>query len=346
VRTRRTFLSAVAVGVVSVATASAALATTDVAATRLEGTDRYGTSRAVANATFPDATVAIVASGESFPDALAASYLAGAADAPVVLTPAASVNQATLGALADIGASGVIIVGGENAVSATVATQIEAAGYEVDRVFGADRYATARAIAESVPEEQIGSLEADIGRTAILASGQGFADALSGGPVSYAAAFPLLLTPTATLSPQAQAAIDTLGISQVLVLGGTSAVSPAVEAQVRALGVEVRRVGGLDRTATAVAVADLAIGQLSFSTTHANLARGDDFADALSGSANAGEELAPIVLTLTPNQLGTATGAFLADNSETLRTIHVFGGTTAVSDSTVNAAEVAAGRTP
>jgi hypothetical protein len=64
------------------------------------------------------------------------------------------------------------------------------------------------------------------------------------------------------------------------------------------------------------------------------------------GSADAGEELAPILLTLRPDSLGTAAANYLADHAETLATIHVYGGPSAVTDSTVNAAEVAAGRNP
>jgi len=343
---RRTLIAAVAVGGMSVATVGTAFATADVEATRLAGQNRYGTSQVIADTTFTDATVAVIASGESYPDALAASYLAGALDGPVILTASQSLSPEARTALADIGASGVIVVGGTSAVSENVVNQLAAAGLEVDRVGGADRYATAQAIAQSVPEEQIGSLDASIGRTAILASGQGFADALSAGPLAYASAFPLLLTPTGSLSGAAAAAIDELDIEQVLVVGGTAAISPQTQAQLVAAGVEVRRLAGADRTATAVAVAEVAIEELSYTSTHVNLARGDDFADALSGSANAGEERAAIVLTLTPNQLGTATGQFLGSISDSLRTIHVYGGPSAVSDSTVNAAEVAAGRTP
>lgn len=87
-RSRQALIAAVAVGALSVATAGTALATTDVDAQRLAGLDRYGTSQTIAGTTFQneDITVAVVASGESYPDALAASYLAGALDGPVVLT--------------------------------------------------------------------------------------------------------------------------------------------------------------------------------------------------------------------------------------------------------------------
>lgn len=345
---RKALISAVAAGALSVATAGTALATTDVQAQRLAGADRYRTSQAIAEATFEGeaVTVAIVASGESYPDALAASYLAGALDGPVVLTAKDTLSQAAADTLTGLGVGGVIVVGGTAAVSEAVVEQMAGMGIEVDRLAGNDRYATARAIAGAAPEEQIGSLDSSIGRTALLASGQGFADALSGGPLAYASAFPLVLTGRDTLSPQASAAITELDIEQVVILGGTAAVSPAVQAQVTALGVDVRRLAGGDRTATAVAIADLAVDELGYSDTHANLARGDDFADALAGSANAGQEIAPILLTQTSSSLGTATAAWLTKHDDTLASLHVYGGTSAVDDPTVNAAELAAGRNP
>jgi putative cell wall-binding protein len=346
VKIRRTFVSALAIGVVSVATAGTALATADVSATRLAGDDRYGTSRAIADATFDGTTVAIIASGTSYPDALAASYKAGAADAPVVLTTPHGLSAQALATLRDINASGAIVVGGTAAVSEQVVADLRAAGLEVNRVAGTNRYQTARAIAASVPTEQIGSLDASIGRTALLASGEGFADALTGGPLAFASAFPMLLTASDSLSGAAATAIRELEIEQVVILGGTAAISPAVQAQLVASGVQVRRVAGIDRQATAVEIADLAVDTLGYSTTHVNIARGDRFPDSLSGSANAGALKSVILLTLSPDQLGTATGRWLGDKSSTLRTINVYGGTAAVSDSTVNAAEVAAGRNP
>lgn len=347
-RTHKTLISAVAVGTLSVATAGAALATADVQADRLAGGDRYGTSETIATTTFQDedVTVAVVASGESYPDALAASYLAGALDGPVVVTAKDSLSQDAADTLAALDLDGVIVVGGTAAVSETVVDQIAATGIEVDRVAGTDRYATARAIAGSVPPQQIGALDATIGRTALLASGEGFADALSGGPLAYASAFPLVLTSSATLSDEAATAINDLDIEQVVILGGSDAVSAAVEIQVEALGVEVRRLAGGDRTATAVAIADLAVDDLGYSNTHVNLARGDGFVDALAGSANAGQEIAPILLTLRSDSLGTAAANWLTKHEDTLASIHVYGGVNAVDEPTVNAAELAAGRTP
>jgi hypothetical protein len=59
----------------------------DPSAIALAGATRYGTSQAVAAAFFPDATGVSVASGVTFPDALAGGVLAGTTNQPMVLVP-------------------------------------------------------------------------------------------------------------------------------------------------------------------------------------------------------------------------------------------------------------------
>src|SRR5690606_20885373 len=59
----------------------------DVAAVeRTYGTDRYGTAAEVAGDVAPGAPVVYLATGRDFPDALSGSAVAGAQDAPVLLT--------------------------------------------------------------------------------------------------------------------------------------------------------------------------------------------------------------------------------------------------------------------
>ncbi len=76
-------------------------------------------------------------------------------------------------------------------------------------------------------------------------------------------------------------------------------------------GIITRRIEGVDRQATAVAVANFAIETLGWDPTHINLARGDDFADATSAAPHAGQERAPLLFNESPDQLGTAAAAFL-----------------------------------
>lgn len=320
--------------------------------TRLAGNGRYETAARIATSSFSTAPTVILANGQSddprtprnedhFPDALAAAYLAGNRTAPTLLTAETSLPAPTSAALRTLGARTVIIVGGTSAVSTAVENQLKSAGLTTSRVSGAGRYDTARAVAKVPPASYVGtSPEGD--KTAILASGQAFPDALVAGPLGYKAKFPVLITAGAGLSPQTRTTLTDLRIKRVLIAGGTSAVSAATEQQVRALGITVQRLAGTSRSATAVAVATYAFDRLAFDRSHVNLATGQQFPDALAGGPHGGQESAPILLTATATDPGAATLAFLSARSSTLRNGHVFGGTAAVSQAAEDRAESAA----
>lgn len=316
-----------------------------------DGADRYDTAAKIASGSgFSNVGNVVVATGESFPDALAGSSLAAALGSPVLLTAAASVPTATGSALVNLKPTKVTLLGGTTAISTAVENELESRGYEVDRVAGIDRYATAAAAASAAnaitPVGEIDGL-----RTAFLATGEGFADALAASPAAYDANLPIFLTTRTTLSPAAQQGLDALNIEQVVILGGTGAVASTVETQVDALPdvTSVRRLGGVDRTDTATLVAEWAIDELSFSTAHVNLARGDHFADALAGGPHGGREKAATLLAASPTALDTTSNAnseFLGAHTPTLETGHIFGGIAAISAAVENAAEAAGGAAP
>ena len=118
---------------------------------RYSGLDRYATAAAVAEATYSTATKAIIVSGENFADGLSASVLSGAASAPVFLTQRDALPAVTAAAMARVMTTNktVYIIGGVNAVGAGVATTLTGLGYTVTRVSGADRAATAVAVAKA-----------------------------------------------------------------------------------------------------------------------------------------------------------------------------------------------------
>jgi hypothetical protein len=92
-----------------------------------------------------------------------------------------------------------------------------------------------------------------------VVTGTNFADSVSAGPLSVEEHFPIILTDPNTLSPEAIAQFANLGIQQVIVLGGPSAVTAAVVTQIQGIVAikSVIRVYGADRTATAVCLAAL-----------------------------------------------------------------------------------------
>jgi putative cell wall-binding protein len=318
------------IGVSSIAPSPAAAAG-GFSFTRFAGENRFDTSAKIAVGTFGTAPTVLLARGDLFPDALAGNYLAGSLSggAPVLLTRTDSLPAETDAALKTLATTRVIILGGPAAVSTAVEAQLRDKNLQVERAAGDTRFDTAQRIAERQGATNVGSV--DNSKTAILASGRNFPDALAGGPLSYASKLPTLITEPNTLSPQARSAFTNLAIRQVLLLGGPAAVAPAVEDQVKAMGITVVRLQGANRQETATKIAQYALDKLAFNKAHANLARGDGFADALSGGPHGGKELSYILLTLSPTVLSIETRDFLNLQSSTLTSGHIFGGLAAVS---------------
>jgi putative cell wall-binding protein len=318
------------------ALAPSAGATTSVTTKRLAGTNRYGTAAAIAgDATFAAPTTAIVATGENFPDALAASSLAGAnSPAPIVLTQTSTYTgdaKTALAALKGKGITAVTIVGGTAAVAQSVEDAIKADGFTTTRQAGADRYATAAAIATAAnaksPAAAIGGF-----KTALIATGTNFPDALAGGPAAYANKLPLLLV-NDTVPQATKDALTTLNIKKAVILGGTAAVSDAVKTQLDALtGNPSDRLADIDRYGTAAKIGDYEITTLGFPAASAVAATGKNFPDALAAGPLGGQNKAPIVLTAS---CPAPTTAFLDAHSATIANIFIAGGTSAVDDATV-----------
>jgi putative cell wall-binding protein len=316
-----------------------------------DGADRYDTAAKIAvGSGFSNVANVVIATGEQFPDALAGSPLASALGSPVLLTAANSVPNTTGAALVSLKATNVTLLGGKSAIGTTVENDLKSRGYAVDRVAGIDRYDTALQAAKAADAKTpTGKVNGET--TAFLATGEGFADALAAGPASYEHHLPILLTTSGALSPSARQGITDLGVQKVVILGGTAAVSAAVEAQVKAMSgvATVERLGGVDRTATATKVGQWAIDSLGFTSTHVNLARGDRFADALAGAPHGGREKAVTLLANSPTALDAASNAnttFLNAHASTLESGHIFGGTAAISPAVESAAETAGGAAP
>jgi putative cell wall-binding protein len=291
---------------------------------RLAGDDRYGTASLLARTTFQNVADAYLARGDTFADALAANYAAGVLGAPVLLSSPGAIPQATFDALSALHVSKVHLLGGTDALSPSLEGALQAKGYTVDRVAGSTRYATAALVAR-----RGGPIGTDGDKpTAVVSSGTNFPDALAAGGLVYAQHFPQLLTDGTSLTQETKDALSALGITHVLITGGTQAVGSGVESQLQALGITAERVSGSTRYETAVALVNLALSRYGFSAAHAELATGDTFPDALTAGAHVGTRRS--VLLLTPRRdLPPAVAGFLAAHHPDADS-HVLGGTVAV----------------
>jgi putative cell wall-binding protein len=203
---------------------------------RIGGVDRYETAamiaehlaisgRGVVLAAPESWPVAFIARGDLYADALAVSPVAYANHMPVLLVRPDQLPEHTVDVLLELGITKAIVLGGDVAVSSTVAAQVKALAEDVERIDGADRYETAANIAEWAWDNSM----ADFGVTGI-ATGEDFADALSGGAGVGSMNGVLLLNPAAMVHPACEDALQAHAdeIEALLVFGGPAALSDSV----------------------------------------------------------------------------------------------------------------------
>ncbi|MCY3950659.1 MAG: cell wall-binding repeat-containing protein [Acidimicrobiaceae bacterium] len=229
------------------------------------GRDRYDTAVLLAKRFAGDrggvGTVAnaFVASGESLVDAVSVSGLAGYLDAPVLLTPGDMLHGGVADFIEDYGVGNIHVLGGTVAVSDAVVSALEGLANtpRVTRIAGADRYATSAAIAEQLEGESWCGTNAN---SAILASGANdrLFDAIAIGPVANRLELPVLLTSGDEVADAVLDYIDDHDVEHVQIVGGTDAVSAAVEQALASAGVDtVKRTAGDSPAELSVAIAKL-----------------------------------------------------------------------------------------
>ena len=166
--------------------------------TRLGGADRYATSEEIIKAGASSASpIGLVASGTSFPDALAGGPLSYKGKHPVFLTNGGGLPQDTIDAMVAAGTRQVIILGGTAAVPASVEAALAARNITVvTRLGGAGRSETSRIIADYLITSA-GFTNTTFNVASGVPRGEGV-DALSGAALSGKENRALLVTDTAT----------------------------------------------------------------------------------------------------------------------------------------------------
>ena len=212
-------------------------------------------------------------------------------------------------------AAAVAMIGSTLAISSAASAGAGIAAPAPFRLAGADRYATAAAVAGN-----------NGGQNITIVNGESFSDGLASAIFNTA----ILLTqadsiPAATAEwlenncSQNQGA----GVTGIRVIGGEAAVSSAV---FEALGecAPVKRIAGTNRYSTAIAVAN--------SSGHGGsiiLATGENFPDALTAGPLAIAKNAPIILN-NGDSLRADVAAYL-DANPTINTVYIVGGESVVS---------------
>lgn len=303
------------------------------AAKQLAGADRFETavkvSRELLVSPAANTATAIIATGLDYPDSLSAASLGAKLNAPLLLSYVNSIPKTTSDELKRIRPKNLIIVGGTGVVNSKVETDlrnlVKSWGGTVERRAGANRYTTSVSIAKR------GWSKSDV---VFIATGTGFADALSAGAAAGAVNAPVILVPgdTSTLPTDVRDYIRNLGATKAYIAGGTGAVSANMEKSIKAAlsaKQEVKRYAGTNRYHTSAL-----IGQ-DFNTVGGNsyLANGDGFADALAGAVLAGTKQAPLLLS-TRNCV-PAEVANLNTNTVKPSSVYLLGGSGVLNPSTV-----------
>ena len=185
--------------------------------TRLGGANRYETSRLIVEDAFDSAPFVFVATGQNYPDALAAGPAAARLASPVILVPgnAWTLDEETTQLIESLGPERAYILGSEVAVTGGIHNALFEMGLGITRFAGVNRYDTAY---------QLNALL--FGRTEqiFVTTGSNFADALSGGPLAASLDSPIYLSPPTCGTMAAYNAVIEYDIILATYLGSQAAI--------------------------------------------------------------------------------------------------------------------------
>lgn len=265
----------------------------------------------------PWSDTAVLVRDDDYPDALVAGPLAANYNAPILMTPTKQVPHRVVDALRTHGFTKVILVGNPGAISAGAASQLQNAGFQVQRLGGQDRYRTAGAVADHLLAAR-GQDKSDV----YLATGVDYPDALSASSAAIKNVGVVLLTPRRTVDGTSQGWMNSAKAAKVVAVGG-----PAVTAAERSVHLDEKQVG-FDRYETAEKVASAYFppnpGRIAVAT-------GKDFPDATLAASLTARTGSPLVLT-RPDTLTQPTTQFLTRNRASVRKVDVVGGKAAVTE--------------
>ena len=256
--------------------------------TRVFGLDRYETASAV-GAIWEEAKTVFVATGDKFPDALAAGAAASAYGVPVLLVKPTSVPESTRLLLERLMPTTIVIAGGTSAISSAVESTLRTiTGANIERLGGADRYATADLLTGD-------AWDGFVSDRVWIASGRDFADPLiaSTAAAVFGDAFVLIdgLRPLPAFTRARLTGLDPLGIT---VVGASAAFAPSTLDELRAFGTLTTIFDANVSDRSVKVWGDLAVSEWASLATVAN------FPDALSAVPfSALEPVSPLMLVPT-----------------------------------------------
>jgi putative cell wall-binding protein len=309
-------------------TASGSGTAVNISKNRLYGSDRIETSIKISQDGWQNGSdTVVIAQGYGYADALCAAPLAKKYNAPIILSGQAGLSENTIDELKRLKSTRAFVIGGTASLSDNVISQLKSIGIDtVDRLGGLNRYETSVKIADNL----------DSSGSAVVASGAGYADSLSIAPIAASKGMPILLSEKDFLPDAVNTYIKNNSIEKTYVIGGNGSISDSLKDSLPG----AQRLGGATRFDTNLAILQNFKSDLNFDNVY--IAEGDgpngnEFADALSGSALAAQKSAPMVLTY--NSVSADTADFIKSNMKESTTLTALGGTLVVPDAILNEIE-------
>ena len=181
------------------------------------GNDRHETAVKISKEGWKSAETVILVNSSAIPDALTATPLAHAKNAPILLTGKNGLNKATADEIKRLGAKDVIMIGGDAVLSAKVEKDLKALNVKVDRIKGETREETALAIAKRLDGIK------DVSEIAVVNGTTGLADAVSVAAAAAEKGMPILLANPKKGLSAAEKFIKDEAIKASFVIGGKTA---------------------------------------------------------------------------------------------------------------------------
>ncbi|MBO3446272.1 cell wall-binding repeat-containing protein [Clostridium sp. CCUG 7971] len=225
----------------------------------IKGSNRYETAGLIADHQNYN-TAILVNADNTVADGLSASGLAGATNAPILLTKTDSIPNDTMSRLK--GVNKVYIIGSTSAVSKAVEDKLKSDSIQVVRLGGIDRLKTSYEVANEIKKIK------NIDKVFLVNGYKGEADAMSVSSVASRDGVPIILTNGKDLT------YNTNNV-QNYVIGSTSVMDQSIVNKTKAT-----RLGGLDRYSTNQAVVE----KFYKGTNEFYISKGDILVDALTVS--------------------------------------------------------------
>ncbi|MGE5660914.1 MAG: cell wall-binding repeat-containing protein, partial [Ignavibacteriales bacterium] len=301
---------------------------------RIAGIQAINTAVEIAKKGWPNgSSTVILATVNNFPDALSAATLAHQFDAPILLTDKKSLDPDVQTEIDKLNPSKIIIVGGTAVVSGDIENSLKQKYNDVTRLAGFDQYETNAKIAD-----YFFAVNPNAPKKVVIANGDNYPDALS---ISSWAAYnhmPILLTKSKELPTVTSSVLVEHYIDDAILVGGRAAISDDVAKDITSIvsihwdgsdpNRSLVRYWGMDQYETSIAIAR----GLRANTSIITVATGENFPDALAGSALAARTGSPIIL-VDKNMSKASVSNFLSDNSGQMRQVYLLGGKAVITDS-------------